>query len=72
MSEKELKNVVLEVASQFQGKVEVNRDLAYVSVGEFYSQGEEAIALISEIDLICEKFDVTVEQAAVFVVDNLT
>ena len=71
MSDTELKAVILNVASEFTGKVEVNKHLNYVAVGDFYIQGEEAFKLIEEIEQLSEKMGISIEAAAIFTVDNL-
>jgi hypothetical protein len=71
VSDEEFKDEILKVAQQFEGSVEVNRHLSYVAVGDFYIQGEPAMDLITEIESLVERMNVTEREAAIFVVGNM-
>ncbi len=42
---------------------EINTSLPYVSIGEYFWQGEEADSVINEINVIYNSEEITVEQA---------
>jgi hypothetical protein len=71
MSDIEFKEIILQTAKDFQGKVEINRHLSYVSVGDLYFQGEQAEKMIDEIEKLVEKMNISENEAAIFISDNM-
>jgi hypothetical protein len=71
MSDSELKEIIIQTTQEFQGKVEINRHLSYVAVGDLYIQGEDAENMIDEIEKLAVKMEITEEAAAIFLADNM-
>ncbi len=70
MSEKEFREEIVRTAAGFSEEVEINRQLSYVAVGDFYIQGESANEMIDNIDKLVEKYSVDEKEAAIFIVEN--
>lgn len=71
MSDSELKEIIIRTAEEFQEKVEINRHLSYVAVGDLYIQGEAAENMIDEIVKLAVKMEIPEETAAIFIADNM-
>ena len=51
-------------------EAEININLSYVAIGEYFIQGEEALDVIQEISDIAEEKDLTDEEAILFYKEN--